>query len=110
MASAAGVAGVRATLDLGSKSFKCVQCGEPDSARITRYPEVGLFGVNLTYNALTFLVTYGTSSALSRWNADYPGKWIPDTGAFIGTNQGALLPNCPSSISWDLWYARFNRL
>jgi len=28
MASAAGVAGVRATLDLGSKSSKCVQCGE----------------------------------------------------------------------------------
>src|ERR1035438_5959194 len=35
MASAVGVAGVRATLDLGSKSSKCVQCGEPDSARIT---------------------------------------------------------------------------
>ena len=32
MASAAGVAGVRATLDLSSKTFKCVQCGEPDSA------------------------------------------------------------------------------
>src|ERR1035441_1454451 len=41
MASAAGVAGVRATLDLGSKSSKCVQCGEPDSARITHQPEVG---------------------------------------------------------------------
>jgi len=40
MASAAGVAGVRATLDLGSKSSKCVQCGEPDSARITRHLEV----------------------------------------------------------------------
>jgi hypothetical protein len=39
MASAAGVAGVRATLDLGSKSSKCVQCGEPDSARITGNPE-----------------------------------------------------------------------
>jgi hypothetical protein len=38
MASAAGVAGVRATLDLGSKSSKCVQCGEPDSARITGPP------------------------------------------------------------------------
>jgi len=38
MASAAGVAGVRATLDLGSKSSKCVQCGEPDSARITGHP------------------------------------------------------------------------
>jgi len=42
MASAAGVAGVRATLDLGSKSSKCVQCGEPDSARITRYSESGM--------------------------------------------------------------------
>ena len=41
MASAAEVAGVRATLDLGSKSSKCVQCGEPDSARMTRYPDVG---------------------------------------------------------------------
>src|ERR1035441_7953393 len=40
MASAAGVAGVRATLDLGSKNFKCVQCREPDSARITRDSEV----------------------------------------------------------------------
>ena len=40
MASAAGVAGVRATLDLGSKSFKCVQCGEPDSARIARDSEL----------------------------------------------------------------------
>ena len=40
MASAAGVAGVRATLDLGSKSSKCVQCGEPDSARITGKQEV----------------------------------------------------------------------
>jgi len=40
MASAAGVAGVRATLDLGSKSSKCVQCGEPDSARITHKREV----------------------------------------------------------------------
>ena len=40
MASAAGVAGVRATLDLGSKSSQCVQCGEPDSARITGNPEV----------------------------------------------------------------------
>ena len=40
MASAAGVAGVRATLDLGSKSSKCVQCGEPDSARITGYASV----------------------------------------------------------------------
>jgi len=39
MASAAGVAGVRATLELGSKSSKCVQCGEPDSARITGNPE-----------------------------------------------------------------------
>src|ERR1017187_351150 len=39
MASAVGVAGVRATLDLGSKSSKCVQCGEPDSARITHYPD-----------------------------------------------------------------------
>src|SRR6266536_799679 len=39
MASAAGVAGVRATLDLGSKSSKCVQCGEPDSARITGNPD-----------------------------------------------------------------------
>ena len=29
LASAAGIAGVRATLDLGSKSSKCVQCGEP---------------------------------------------------------------------------------
>jgi hypothetical protein len=38
MASAPGVAGVRATLDLGSKSSKCVQCGEPDSARITGHP------------------------------------------------------------------------
>jgi len=38
MASAEGVAGVRATLDLGSKSSKCVQCGEPDSARITGHP------------------------------------------------------------------------
>ncbi len=35
MAAAAGVAGVRATLDLGSKSSKRVQCWEPDSARIT---------------------------------------------------------------------------
>src|ERR1039458_9584865 len=41
MASAAGVAGVRATLDLGSKSSKCVQCGEPDSARITHQQELG---------------------------------------------------------------------
>src|ERR1035437_9745621 len=41
MASAVGVAGGRATLDLGSKSSKCVQCGEPDSARITHQPEVG---------------------------------------------------------------------
>src|SRR5450432_1639587 len=41
MASAAGVAGVRATLDLGSKSSKCVQCGEPESARITLKREVG---------------------------------------------------------------------
>src|SRR5271166_2028694 len=40
MASAAGVAGVRATLDLGSKSFKSVQCREPDSARIARDSEV----------------------------------------------------------------------
>src|ERR1017187_3191835 len=47
MASAAGVAGVRATLDLGSKSSKCVQCGEPDSARITRHPEVGLSQADL---------------------------------------------------------------
>jgi len=42
MASAAGVAGVRATLDLGSKSSKCVHCGEQDSARITGNPEVML--------------------------------------------------------------------
>ena len=40
MASEAGVDGVRATLDLGSKNFKCVQCREPDSARITRDSEV----------------------------------------------------------------------
>ena len=50
MASAAGVAGVRATLDLGSKSSKCVQCGEPDSARITRDSEV----VYLDENRPTF--------------------------------------------------------
>src|ERR1035441_401992 len=43
MASAAGVAGVRATLDLGRKSSKCVQCGEPDSgSRATgREPRCG---------------------------------------------------------------------
>src|ERR1035438_5847992 len=41
MASAAGVARVRATLDLGSKSSKCAQGGEPDSARITHKREVG---------------------------------------------------------------------
>jgi hypothetical protein len=41
MASAAGVAGVRARLDLGSKSSKFVQCGESDSARITHKREVG---------------------------------------------------------------------
>ena len=40
MASAAGMAGVRATLDLGSKSFECVQCREPDAARIARDSEV----------------------------------------------------------------------
>jgi hypothetical protein len=40
MASAAGVAGVRATQDLGSKSSQCVHSGEPDSARITGYLEV----------------------------------------------------------------------
>jgi hypothetical protein len=40
MASAAGVAGVRATLDLGNKSSQCVHCGEPYSARITGNPEV----------------------------------------------------------------------
>jgi hypothetical protein len=40
MALAAGVAGVRATLDLGSKSTQCIQCWEPDSARITGNPEV----------------------------------------------------------------------
>src|SRR5271169_1004880 len=51
MASAAGIAGVRATLDLGSKSFKCVQCGEPDSARITRHSKVGRRAVKLTRNA-----------------------------------------------------------
>jgi len=39
MASAAGVAGVPATLEFGGKSSKCVQCGEPDSARITGNPE-----------------------------------------------------------------------
>jgi len=33
MASAAGVAGVCAALDSGTKSSKCVQRGEPDSAR-----------------------------------------------------------------------------
>jgi hypothetical protein len=38
MASAAGISGVRATLDLGSKSSKCVQCGVPDSARTTGHP------------------------------------------------------------------------
>jgi hypothetical protein len=46
MASAAGVAGVRATLDLGSQSSKCVQCGEPDSARITLHPEGDGFARN----------------------------------------------------------------
>jgi hypothetical protein len=40
MASAAGVAGFRASLDLGSKSSKRVQCGESDSARTTGNPEV----------------------------------------------------------------------
>jgi hypothetical protein len=47
MAAAAGVAGVRATLDLGSKSSKCVQCGEPDFARITHYSEVGWLEADL---------------------------------------------------------------
>lgn len=41
MASAIRVAGVRATLDLGSKISKRVQRGEPESARITHQPEVG---------------------------------------------------------------------
>ena len=37
MASAVGVARVRAPLDLGTKSSKCFQCGEPDSgSRATR--------------------------------------------------------------------------
>jgi hypothetical protein len=43
MASAAGVAGVRATLDSGSKSSQCVHCGELDSARITGNPVVCLW-------------------------------------------------------------------
>src|SRR5271169_549641 len=59
MTSAAGVAGVRVTLDLGSKSFKCVQCGEPDSARITRHSKVGRRAVKLTRNALIGKVDRG---------------------------------------------------
>jgi hypothetical protein len=40
MASAAGAAGVRATLDLGSKSsLNASSVGEPDSARITGNPD-----------------------------------------------------------------------
>ena len=34
-------------------------------SRITRHPEVGLFGVKLTKNARPFLVTHGVPSALS---------------------------------------------
>ena len=76
MASAAGVAGVRATLDLGSKSFKCVQCGEPDSARITRHSEVGRRAVKLTRNALPVLLKNSTKSQAKRRDGDYSLKWI----------------------------------
>ena len=76
MASAAGVAGVRSTLDLGSKNFKCVQCGEPDSARITRDSEVGRRAVKLTENAQPALLKNSTTSRSQGQNADYSLKWI----------------------------------
>jgi hypothetical protein len=40
MASAAGVAAFRASPDLGGRRSECVQCGQPDSARITGNPKV----------------------------------------------------------------------
>jgi hypothetical protein len=103
MASAAGVAGVRATLDLGSKSFKCVQCGgarfRADHTLSGSWPARSQLDVkrpNLSCD-LRYIVR---SQSVERRLTGQLG--IPDTGAFIGTNQGALLPNCPSSIRWDL--------
>ena len=63
----------------GSASLTCsvkLEFRSSDFEPLTGHPEVGLFGVNLTGNALPFLVTYGVSSALSRRCADNPSNWI----------------------------------
>ena len=55
MASAAGVAGVRATLDLGSKRSKCVQCGEP-SPEFNGLEDKFRAGVRILYRRLRVLL------------------------------------------------------
>ena len=51
---------------------------EPGSSNrtYTFVPDQLSFPINLTENALPFLVTYGVSSALSQRFADYTDKWI----------------------------------
>jgi hypothetical protein len=51
MASAAGLTGVRATLESGRKSSTCVECEEPDSARPRAIPEIMLLA-SVPRNAL----------------------------------------------------------
>jgi hypothetical protein len=75
MASAPGVAGVRATLDLGSKSSKCVQCGEPDSARITGRPST----IPVKERLPTILKVDGDKGVLSLLTQRKSGKICPVT-------------------------------
>src|ERR1039457_597702 len=82
MASAAGVAGVRATLDLGSKSSKCVQCGEPDSARITGKPEIGRIREGFRFARIYSTVheqpdnARASSTTASTFGGRPPGMWV----------------------------------
>src|ERR1700690_808827 len=90
MASAAGVAGFRESLDLGSESSKCVQCGEPDSARITGKPEIGRIREGLptirlerrdTYNAAT---RSEVNNVVQAWDgADLLRTTIQDYAKFV---------------------------
>src|SRR5664279_5532516 len=46
-------------------------------------------GVTRTCNALPFLVTYGVSSALSRWFGDYTSFWLVNGRGYSGFTPGA---------------------
>jgi hypothetical protein len=77
MASAAGVAGARATLHLGSKSSKCVQCGEPDFARITRQPEVERLEADLAVLIVPSFVRIPDNAPGEQWGSNLR-RWYPN--------------------------------